>query len=290
MDIIFNINGGIGKCIAATAVCEAIKKKYPTSKLVVVSAYPEVFITNPHVNRSLMINSLSYFYSDYIEGKDILVFSQDPYLETAFIKQEEHLIKTWCEMFDVPYNGESPKIYLTEEEINNFSKKYVSDKPILLLQSNGGAHMQQNPYSWARDIPEVIVKSVIKEFSSKYLIAHVRRDNQPAYDNTTPVIDNFRSIAVLFMMSHKRLLMDSFGQHLAAALNLPSTVLWIANKPQVFGYEIHDNIIANPETKVGDLRSSFLQKYDITGDLLQFPYNNQNEIFDVKSVLESLKK
>ena len=28
MNIVFQINGGIGKCIMATAVCEAINKKY----------------------------------------------------------------------------------------------------------------------------------------------------------------------------------------------------------------------------------------------------------------------
>ena len=32
MKIIFQIDGGIGKSIAATAVCKAIKKQYPKSK------------------------------------------------------------------------------------------------------------------------------------------------------------------------------------------------------------------------------------------------------------------
>ena len=84
--------------------------------------------------------------------------------------------------------------------------------------------------------------------------------------------------------------MDSFAQHAAAAINKPSTVCWIANTPVVFGYSLHDNILANPQTKKPELRNSFLQKYDISGNLLEFPYNNEEEIFDVDKIIASLKK
>jgi hypothetical protein len=290
MTILFNISGGIGKCIAATAVCEAIIKQYPDAKLIVGSAYPDVFIGNPFVYRTFMFGGVNYFYSDYVEGKDVKVFSHDPYLETAFIKREKHLIEIWCDLFGIKYNGEQPKVFLTQEEINFYSKKYLSEKPVLALQTNGGAPDQQNKYSWARDIPDNVVLAVIEEFKKDYLIAHIRRDDQKAYQDTVSVTDNFRSVTSFLMMSQKRLLIDSFAQHTAAAFNLPSTVLWVVNDPKVFGYSIHDNIMANPETKEPDLKSSFLQKYDILGDLIQFPYNNQDEIFDIDTVIRSLKK
>ena len=91
-------------------------------------------------------------------------------------------------------------------------------------------------------------------------------------------------------MSEKRLFMDSFAQHTAAALNKPSTVLWIANTPKVFGYEVHDNIVSNPFTAKGDLKNSYFGKFNIVGALEEFPYNNELEIFDVEKVIESLKK
>ncbi len=83
--------------------------------------------------------------------------------------------------------------------------------------------------------------------------------------------------------------MDSFLQHTAAALNKPSTVLWVANSPKVFGYELHDNILANPHTNKPDLKSSVFSKYNIIGLLEEFPYNDEKEIFDVDKVIESLK-
>ena len=158
------------------------------------------------------------------------------------------------------------------------------------MQTNGGAAQQELKYSWARDIPTNVVLRVIEEFRNDYNIIHIRRDDQPSFEGTYPVTDNFRALAVLIELSDKRLLMDSFGHHAAAAMNKPSTVCWVVNTPIVFGHEIHDNILANKETKKPELRNSFLQKYDISGNLLEFPYNNEEVIFDVDKIIESLKK
>lgn len=288
MNIIFQINGGIGKCVMATAVCEAIKKKYPESNLIVMSGYADVFLNNPNVYRSFSFGSVSYFYNEYVENKEVLIFAQDPYLETAYINQNEHLIKTWCEMFDIPYNGEQPKIHLTSREIKFYANKFVSDKPIFLIQTNGGAQTEHK-YSWARDIPSSAIIKVIENFKEDYSIVHIKREDQLGYNFTIPISDNFRALAVLISLSSKRLLIDSFAQHTAAAMGMPSTVCWIINKPEVFGYNIHTNILANEFTNVPELRSSYLQKFNISGDLLEFPYNSEEEIFDVEKIIESLK-
>jgi hypothetical protein len=244
MNIVFQINGGIGKCVIATAVCEAIKKEYPESKLIVISGYPDVFLNNPNVDRAFAFGGFSYFYEEYIEDKEFKIFAHDPYLQTEHIEQKEHLIKTWCEMFNIPYNGESPRIFLTDREIKFFGNKFSSDKPLFLLQTNGGAPSDM-AYSWSRDMPISIANDIVNEFKDVYNIIHIRREDQIPLDNTIPITDSFRALAVLISLSRKRLFIDSFCQHTAAALELPSTVCWITNKPNVFGYEIHDNIISN---------------------------------------------
>lgn len=288
MNIIFQISGGIGKCVMATAVCEAIKIKYPDSKLIVISGYPDVFLNNPNVHRTYALGNSNYFYSEYIENQKVLVFAHDPYFDTAFVNQNEHLIKTWCEMFDIPYHNEQPKIYLTAREIKFYATKFVSDKPIFLIQTNGGAQTEHK-YSWARDIPSLVVVRVIDEFKDEYNIVHIKREDQLIYNNTIPISDNYRALAVLISISEKRLFIDSFAQHTAAALKLPSTVCWIANKPEVFGYDIHSNILANEFTNKPELRNSYLQKFNISGDLLDFPYDSEDEIFNTELIIQSLK-
>ncbi len=289
MNIIFQISGGLGKSIMATAVCSAIKKKYPEANLIVVSAYADVYLNNPNVHRAYNFGGISYFYDEFIDGKEFKVFANDPYLETAHIKQNEHLIKTWCEMFDVPYNGEMPELFLTEREKQFYLNKFTADKPIMVIQTNGGAQTEHK-YSWARDLPASLVTKLIDTYKDDYHIAHIRREDQLGYENTIPVTDSFRGLCVLLVLSSKRLLIDSFAQHVAAALDLPSTVCWIANKPKVFGYELHDNIQSNPFTNKPELRNAYLSKFNIAGDLIEFPYNSENEIFDLETIIESLGK
>ena len=287
MNIVFQINGGIGKCVMATAVCEAIKKQYPDSKLIVVSGYADVFLNNPFVDRAFNYGGFSYFYEEYIENKEFKILAHDPYLQTEHVMQNEHLIKTWCEMFGITYNGEQPKIYLTDRESKFFEHKFTSDRPILLLQTNGGAQTDMK-YSWARDIPFKVANEIVQTYKSEYNVVHIRREDQVNFEGTFPVTDSFRAICVLISMSTKRLFMDSFAQHVAAGMNLPSTVLWVANKPEVFGYEIHSNIVANPFTANPELRNAYLGKFNIGGDLIEFPYLSEDDIFNVNDVITSI--
>jgi len=287
MNIIFQINGGIGKVIAGTAICASIKSKYPNDKLIVVSGYPEVFLGNPNVDRAYAFGQQQYFYQEYIEKEEVLIFAHDPYLEAKHIKSEEHLIETWCKLYDLPVIKTVGELFLTKREIDFYSAKYSSDKPMLLMQTNGGSQSDLK-YSWARDIPSYLVENVVYKFKDDYNIVHIRRDDQPQYDGTFGVSDNFRGLLVLIQLSDKRLLMDSFGQHAAAALNKPSTVLWICNKPNVFGYEMHTNIQANPETIIPELRNSYLNKYNISGEPIEFPYNSETEMFSVDQVIKSI--
>ena len=288
MNIIFQINGGCGKCVMATAVCEAIKKEYPEDNLIVVSGYSDVFLNNPNVHRAFSFGNISYFYDEYVDNKEILLLAHDPYLQTSYVKEEKNLIEIWCDLFNVPYNNEQPKIYLNDREVNFFKKKFQSDKPIFLLQTNGGAFSDQK-YSWARDIPSSVAVQIIDTFKDEYNIVHIRREDQIGFANTTPIMDSFRSLCVLTALSSKRLFMDSCSQHTAAAMGLSSTVCWIGTNPDVFGYEIHDNIKSNPFTNKPELKNSYLQKFNIIGDLLEFPYNNESEIFDVEKIISSLK-
>lgn len=287
MNIVFKISGGIGKCIASTAVCKAIKKEYPKSKLIVISGYPEVYINNPYVFKALHFNNLSYFYRDYLEGQKYKLFFHDPYETTEYSQQESSLLVFWCEMFGVPYSGEIPRLFLTQREIDFYQKNFQFKKPVMLLQTNGGFD-QNMKYNFSRDMPFHISKGIVSHFSEKYDIVHVRREDQIPLNNTIPLTGGFREVIAVSLLSEKRVLIDSFMQHACAALDLPSTVLWIGTKPKVFGYEIHDNIVSNPYTCEPDYKSSFTVKMDFSGNPSMFPYKSEQEIFDLEKIIDSI--
>lgn len=290
--IVFSIEGGIGKCIIASAVCQAFAEQRPDKKLIVVSGYPDVFVNNPHVYRAFGFGNIQYFYDTYIKGSDSEIFVHNPYNESDYIYKRKHLIQIWCELCGLNYDEKYlPKIHLTQREIDFFSKNYAnSDKPLMAIQTNGGAENQNVKYSWARDIPIQTAQQVVNHFRDRYNIVHIRRQDQFALEGTIPLTTSFRELVVFMNMTEKRLFMDSFAQHLATSLQLSSTVLWVANSPVVFGYDINDNIVANPFTKTPETRNAFLQEFNIGGDLIEFPYESESEIFDVEKVIESLEK
>jgi hypothetical protein len=287
--IIFQIDGGIGKCIASTAVIKAIKKKYANDNLIVVSGYPEVYLNNPHVYKSFQFGNINYFYTDYIENKEVSLFLHNPYLEVDYVQEKKHLIQIWCDMFGVPYNNETPELYLTSRELDFYQSKYKSDKPLMMMQTNGGGNADLK-YSFARDLPTSVVAKVIEHFSKDFNIVHVRRDDQISYANTTPINAPFREIIALALLTTKRLLIDSFLQHACASMGLKSSVCWITNNPKVLGYELHDNILANPINHQPELKNSFLSKFNIGGDPIEFPYKSEEDIFDVEKIIASLEK
>lgn len=289
MNIIFQIEGGLGKNIMATALCAAFKKKYPKDKLIVISAYPDVFTNNPHVDKVYNFGEGMNFYQKYIENKEAKIYIQDPYHHNNFQTSKQHLFKTWFEMFDLVYDGEMPEMYINKLEREHYGQFYKLDKPIMVLHTNGGPPNTGVAYNWARDMPESLVFQLIEKYRNDYAIVQIRRADQLMYPDVMSALDGYRSIAVLLMNSKKRLLIDSFSQHLCAALNLPSTVLWSTTTPEIFGYDLHTNIKANPFTLTPNIDRAMFQPFSLNEPLTSFPYKDTKEVFNFNKIVESLR-
>lgn len=274
--------------MAATGVIRAIREKYPDGEIIVITAYTDVFLNNPFVDRCFGPKNYPYFYEEHVKDQDVIMMLQDPYLETEHILGREHLIQTWSRMNGLD-SWYAPELYITKREVDFYGQKYASDKPIFLLQTNGGAPGQESKYSWARDIPKKTAEDIIKEFKDSYNIVHIRREDQTHLEGTITIHDSFRGLVVLASMSEKRLLIDSFLQHVCASIQLPSTVCWVVNSPQVFGYPLHKNIMANPFTTPYDFKHSFFHPFDILGREEEFPYFHEGEIFNTDTIIQSLK-
>lgn len=290
MNIIFQIDGGLGKSIMATAMVKVIKKRYKNANLFVVTAYPDVFLNNPLITKVYRSDQINGMYPKYIKNQECKVFIEDPYRNSDFILEKHQLLRVWCKIYGLSYGGEQPEIYLTKPEIDYFTPFYQLDKPILALQTNGGPAEQGFQYSWTRDLPEPTILELINYYKNDYTIVHIKRQDQKIYPDTMQALDGFRSIAILLKLSTKRLLIDSFAQHLAAAVNIKSTVCWVTTKPEVFGYKMHDNIVANPFTKTPQDQQSIYQPFGLAQDVSSIAYNDLGEIFNINKIIESVNK
>lgn len=282
---ILQIEGGIGKNVMATAVVRAIQKKHPERKIVIISSYPDIWLNNQRVHKVLQFGHISYFYRDYIQNKDSLVFLQEPYRHNDYVYRKKHLTEIWCELCNVPWDGEKPELYFTQLESDFVNTLVNKDRQIFLINAFGGSTDQQHKYSWARDIPPVLAQEIVDEMSKKYRVIQIRRDDQIKLNNAESYNLGIRQSALMLLLSDRRLMIDSFLQHASVAFGLTSTVLWSCNTPKVFGYDIHNNISSNFEA--GDLRNSMYDPYDILGDPTQIA-TAPGIIFDKELIIKSL--
>ena len=289
--LIWHVQGGLGKNIAATSLINSIKEKYTDRKFILVCSFPEIFLNNPNIDRVYSIGNHPYFYENYIENKDVIIFKHEPYDQTGHITRKKHLIENWCDLLNIKYQNQQPQI-LTNYPQSQSPAKWVREKPILLLQTTGGPFIQENPtlYEWTRDLPIEISQALVNKYSPLYHIIHVTKpggyllEGVERIENSLSNMDLFSLVA----SSSQRILIDSCLQHAAAAINLPSIVFWIGTSPKVFGYNLHKNIIAKLPIKANQLINSYVFDYSFNDNEYECPYPNVNEMFDIEKILKEL--
>lgn len=296
-NIIFTVQGGHGKCIMATSVVKSLKKKYPDSNIIVVSAWEYPFYYNKDVHRCYTFGQTPYFYENYIKGKEdrILICNAEPYSSNEYLLQDHHkmhLVNIWRKQYDLDIEDSVlPNITINDREMEiTYDRLKPDSRPILYLQTNGGSPQHQyTNKSWARDIPISTAQELVKVLKKDFRIIHARTQEQPELNGVESVTLPLREQYALIKLSNKRLLIDSYSQHVAAALNLPSTVCWGVTKPEVFGYDMHDNILPSEKEIRSFDKYAFLERFEINGNPQQFPFNTIN-IFNANDIINSIYK
>lgn len=290
--LVWHIEGGLGKNVAATALLPALKKKYKTRKIILVVSYPEVFLNNPNVDRVYRVGMTPYFYDDYILDKDTIVFKHEPYFQTNHILKKTHLNKNWADLLGIDYKEELPELHFNMVQ-NNFQYTWQREKPVMLVHTAGGLFQgQQLSYAWTRDMPIEYANWIAQEYSKKYHIIQVCRDNAPHIPGAEVINQPMTNMELfsLVQASEKRVLIDSSLQHAAAAMNKPSTVLWIGTSPDNFGYKMHQNVKALPPQSGAKLVDAYLFDASFEGVPHECPYKDVNEMFNLDTLKKAIDK
>lgn len=293
---IFHVQGGIGKHIAATAVAKAIKNNHPNRKLIVVCAYPDIFINLSYVDRVFQIGKTNYFYQEFVQDKDSILFHHEPYYTTNHIHKRKKLIENWCELYNLNYNNELPDLKFNKLQYDISKKVWGSKKPIMLMHTNGGMMTTDaKPYAWTRDMPFELAQELVDYYKKDYHIYQVTKINSVKLQGAQHIFatpEQSLSLMELFSIllhSKKRILIDSCIQHAAAAMKKPSTVLWNGTSPKVFGYDIHDNICTDVPYDF-KLPNSYLFDFDFDGNEIEYPFVDDVKLFDINKIIKSVDK
>lgn len=289
--LVWHIEGGLGKNVAATALISSVKKRYHDRKLIMVVSYPEVFLNHPDIDRVYRVGMTAYFYDDYIKGKDTIIFRHEPYFQSDHITKKKHLIENWCDLMDIKYESQLPILYpnMLQKDIVFGWKR---EKPTMIIHTNGGPNQQESVYSWTRDMPYALAQKIVDKYSSRYHIIQIARNPGQALNGVEFVdrpMTNYELFSIL-VLSEKRVLIDSCLQHAAAAMGLKSTVLWIGTSSKNFGYSLHYNVQANPPKGNVKMIDSYLFDYSFDGIVHECPYMDHEEMFNTQDVFNSIEK
>ncbi len=242
--ILFECLGDKEKNILATVIVGLLAKKYPERKILVVSNLLEIWLHNPNVYRVFYYASTPYFYEDYLEGKNTLIFRQDPFKTNDFLHQDTHILTLWAKLCEVEYGGEKPELFFTQREKEIIQRLVKREKPILIFNPFEVGIQEPYPRRWARNIPDDTAKRIANELLA--LGFHLITNS----DQNTPQIQGVEKInlpgrlslalpfsSVGIITAHSHLL------HLGKFFNLPTTVIWTGNTPTVYGYTDQKNIL-----------------------------------------------
>ena len=292
---LFHLQGGFGKHCASTAVAKCIKNNFPSRELIVTGVWTEIFQNLPFVDRVYQMGNTSYYYQTYVEGMDSLIFANEPYFTTDHVNKKLPLVQSWCKMYNLEYNGEMPQIKfnpLQRKGAKDFWPSRANGKPIMVIQTNGGMYQEQRPYLWARDMPVVLAQKLVDHYEKDYHIFQVTKPASEILDGVEAIKDPMTNMELVSLLLHsdKRILIDSCLQHAAAALKMPSVVLWNGTSPKVFGWDMHNNIQAKKPAKC-KLPNSVLFDFDFTGQEAEYPYvDEDDDIFDFDKIVEAVDK
>jgi len=293
---IFHLQGGIGKHVAATAVARCIKNNYPDRKLIVVCAYPDLFINLNFVERVYTLGATQYFYQRYVQDKDSILFHHEPYFTTNHIHKRKKLIPNWCEIYGLKFNNVTPTIKFNKLQYDLSKTFWKRNKPIMLMHTNGGLMATEaKPYAWTRDMPTDIAQELINHYKKDYHIFQVTKYNSPKLEGAEHIFAtpqqslSLMEFFSILLHAKKRILIDSSLQHAAAALNKNSTVLWNGTSPKVFGYDMHDNICTEVPYDF-KLPGSYLFDFDFNGQEHEYPFTEDTKLFDINKIIESVDK
>jgi hypothetical protein len=297
MKLIFDIQGGAGKVLAATPAVlkkyEIVKFTFPEVECIVLTHYPDLW-ENLGVT-ALHSNEIKNFYRDYVHEKNSMIYAHDPYLEGSYINGECNLVEAYFKIYGIEehYAHQVPVVKFSENELSEIDSvigSFGNEKPIVAIQISGGPENQKTSYSWTRDFHESQAQVLIDSLSDRFNFIQIRREDQTPLYNIHTFNGSRREIMAFLSRCSAGLFIDSFAQHAAAAVGLKSVVLFIGTDPNQSGYvgtNTHINIVTKVYKNKDYPENAVFFPYHLWGDPFQCPYDSP-ELFDLQEVGNAL--
>jgi len=269
MDKYVKIDGGYGRCIAATGAVEIFAKteKEKGNNVYVVTGFPQVFNGMEEIEKIYPFPGTPFIYENGISKGEF--FEPEPYNDVAYYKDEKHLATVFNKLLNGKEEYVEPKIIFSENELIQAqmfieNKKKEMGKKIVLLQpwgSTGGIVYKEEGKEQKVMVDEsyrsmgtgFVKKLAEKLIEEGYMVILVKAGHQALVAGTIMLTDqtpngmqpiDIRKMIALIPYVDGIVCCDSFLHHASAALGtpVPTVVLWAGTNSKNLGYEKQVNI------------------------------------------------
>ena len=138
------VQGGAGDIACATPLIRCCKRLFPQDEIIVLTTYADIFKHNPNIDILIPLNDpeeVKDFYSEYVLTRNVRFFKKH-FVYDAILDLPAQNCKTLpefiCNVYNIPYDGGPPEIFLTDYEKRKAATFLEQDsKPVILLHISG---------------------------------------------------------------------------------------------------------------------------------------------------------
>lgn len=305
--ILLPVPGGLGKNICFTCVAKQVREKYPTSKIIVQTHYPDVytgldFITEVWPFPTPTQPTVPNFYANIASKAEVL--EAEPYKDLAFRESREHLIDVWCRLLNVPLPAERKGILkLFPSELRS-AKAMVGNarRPLIAFQFCGGTPNTE-PQRALNPNKLYQARSLSTE-KANWIVAELNREGYDVLQFTLPTEPKLKDALYLSgdnnVMPTRQMLallneciglitIDSFCNHAWAALGKENAVaLWGYSSATQYGYAGNTNMELKGKCSTPHCGRPVTHLYDTQGNAdWVCPMDGPCMEFDEKEIVQA---
>jgi len=221
-----NLSHAIGDLIMATPAIRELRKKYPDRNITLWHPFAEhVFKDNPH---------LDHICKNVFDGQRTMRVEESIYGWAAKNSWTGHLVNAYCRMLGVP-EQENPIPELFGVEPINGDSNYI----VITPQSNAKVY-DFSEYSRTKCWDTNLWATLIEWMKTTYHceVIHLCGQEVPEYFEGARLVNDTSFRDAFRWIRGARLLVsiDTMAVHAAAALDVPSVVMWGRTEPSIYGY------------------------------------------------------
>lgn len=267
-------DGGLGDCVMATSLVDALKEEHTASKLVISASFPELFTNYDTV-------------SDSFFTFPVIWLSYTPYDFVPWVKKEP----IHCSQIMAKFAGlrselrVRPSLKISALNHKDFFAEYIEKNSYIVIQPTAGNWLKEKNWettNWALLICELNKQSDI--------IYQVGAHGDPIIEGTIDLRGKTTVNESILLIKHAQLVVgvNSFAEQVAWSYDVPSVILYGPTNPR---YSLNpnqmavysDQIVPYEMLKTKDYEFPSMQEIEVETVLRAVEQVNQTRFFPSSS-------